>query len=60
MPQVANPEPFGDSVHMTLREDVTPEDVKRYLEEAGIHGAAITEATPGIEDVFLELMKKEG
>lgn len=60
MPQVANPEPFGDSVHMTLREGITPEDVKRYLEEAGIHGAAITEATPGIEDVFLELMKKEG
>lgn len=59
MEQVSSPEPFGDSVHITLREGVTPEDVKLSLEEAGINGATIKEASPGIEDVFLELMKKE-
>ncbi len=59
MPQVAASEPFGDSVHMTLHEGAIPEDVRRMLDEAGIHDAAINEATPGIEDVFLELMKKE-
>jgi ABC-type multidrug transport system ATPase subunit len=59
LPQITNSEPFGDSVHVTLREGVTPDDVRRLLEESGISGAKITEAIPGIEDVFLNLMKKE-
>ena len=59
LPQIDNSEPFGDSVHVTLREGATPQDVARQLEEAGLHGSKITEAVPGIEDVFLELMKKE-
>jgi len=59
MQQVISPEPFGDSVHFTLREGTAPEDVKQSLEAAGINGAIITDAVPGIEDVFLELMKKE-
>ncbi len=59
LPQVTGTEPFGDSVHITLREGTTPEDVLRSLGENGISGAVITAATPGIEDVFLELMKKE-
>ncbi|MDM8002444.1 MAG: ABC transporter ATP-binding protein, partial [Bacteroidota bacterium] len=58
LPQIANSEPFGDSVHVTLSGGTTPEDVRRLLEEAGIQGATISEASPGIEDVFLELMKK--
>ena len=59
LPQVTGTEPFGDSVHITLREGTTPEDVLRSLGENGISGAVINAATPGIEDVFLELMKKE-
>lgn len=59
LPQITNSEPFGDSVHVTLREGATPDDVRRLLEESGISGAKITEAIPGIEDVFLNLMKKE-
>jgi len=58
MQQVANPEPFGDSVHVIIREGTTPEEIKRLLENEGIHDAKIKEVTPGIEDVFLELMKK--
>lgn len=60
IPQVASPEPFGESVHISLRDDSKPEDVIRSLEEAGLQGVTITETVPGIEDVFLELMKKEG
>jgi ABC-type multidrug transport system ATPase subunit len=59
LPQIDNSEPFGDSVHVTLCEGATPQDVARQLEEAGLHGSKISEAVPGIEDVFLELMKKE-
>lgn len=59
LPQVTGTEPFGDSVHITLREGTNPEDVLRSLRENGISGAVITAAIPGIEDVFLELMKKE-
>ena len=52
-------EPFGDSVHITLPEETAPEDILQHLERAGLHSASIAEITPGIEDVFLELMKKE-
>lgn len=58
MQQVANPEPFGDSVHVILREGSATEEIMRHLENEGIHDAKINEVTPGIEDVFLELMKK--
>lgn len=60
MQQVISPEPFGDSVHITLHEGTSPEDVKRSLEEAGLNDVTISEAKPGIEDVFLELMKRYG
>ena len=53
-----SPEPFGDSVHITLPEDTTPEQLTAALELAGLPGATITEIVPGIEDVFLELMKR--
>ncbi len=53
-----NSEPFGDSVHITLPEDTTPEQLTAALELAGLPGATITEIVPGIEDVFLELMKR--
>jgi ABC-type multidrug transport system ATPase subunit len=54
-----SPEPFGDSVHITLPEGTKPEEILRALATAGLPGATIREIVPGIEDVFLELMKKE-
>jgi ABC-2 type transport system ATP-binding protein len=54
-----SPEPFGDSVHIILPEDTTPEQVIADLELAGLRGATIAEIVPGIEDVFLELMKRK-
>lgn len=56
---VSNPEPFGEAVHITLHEGTAPEDLNRKLEDTGIHGATIKETLPGIEDVFLELMRRK-
>ncbi len=58
-PMAGNAEPFGDSVHITLPEGTTPAELTAALTSAGLPGAAIAEIVPGIEDVFLELMKKE-
>jgi ABC-type multidrug transport system ATPase subunit len=54
-----NAEPFGDSVHITLAESTTPEQVIAALEHAGLSSVTIAEIVPGIEDVFLELMKSK-
>ena len=54
-----NAEPFGDSVHITLPEGTTPAELTAALTSTGLPGATITEIVPGIEDVFLELMKRE-
>jgi len=59
MPQATSPEPFGEAVHITLREGTSVEEIKRLLEQAGIEGTAVNEIKPGIEDVFLDLMKKK-
>ncbi|MBE0678423.1 MAG: hypothetical protein IH592_06625, partial [Bacteroidales bacterium] len=54
-----NAEPFGDSVHITLTEGTAPDELTAALTAAGLPGATVTEIVPGIEDVFLELMKRE-
>lgn len=59
MPGALSPEPFGDSVHVTLPEGTKPEHVITALAASGLTGATITEIIPGIEDVFLELMKRK-
>ena len=56
---VGSAEPFGDSVHITLSGGTTPAELTAALTSEGLPGATITEIVPGIEDVFLELMKKE-
>lgn len=58
IPQVVSPEPFGESVHISLRDGADPAGVIKLLEEAGLWGVTIAETVPGIEDVFLELMQK--
>ena len=59
LPRAISSEPFGDSVHITLPEGITPEELISVLATSGLAGAAITEIVPGIEDVFLELMKRK-
>ncbi len=48
--------PFGDSVHVTFSNDSIPDGLQAYLKNLGIDDAELTEASPGIEDRFLELM----
>ncbi len=58
-PETLTAYPFGDSVHVTFRNDVFDDSIYEHLTKAGVIIAEITEAEAGIEDRFLELMKKE-
>ena len=49
--------PFGDSVHVTFREDRLDKPVYEYLSKAGLQDVIIQETRAGIEDRFLELME---
>ena len=57
-PHVLSPEPFGDSMHVTLKPGTDPQSLLNALSAAGLTGATVEEIVPGIEDIFLELMKK--
>ena len=50
--------PFGESVHLTLRDDRLDDSLYKYLNMEGINDPVIEEAVAGIEDRFLELMEK--
>ncbi len=49
--------PFGDSMHVTLKNDSSEKSVLDYLMREGLTDAVIHEADAGIEDRFLELME---
>lgn len=55
-PGVRTAYPFGDSVHVTFRNDDSDPSVSGYLKGLGITDAEICETRAGIEDRFLELM----
>lgn len=55
-PGVLTAYPFGDSVHVTFRNDDSDPSVSGYLKGLGITDAIICETRAGIEDRFLELM----
>ena len=50
--------PFGESVHLTLKDDRLDDSLYKYLNMEGINDPVIEEAVAGIEDRFLELMEK--
>jgi ABC-type multidrug transport system ATPase subunit len=56
-PETLTAYPFGDSVHITFRNDSFDDSIYEHLKKAGIEYATITESEAGIEDRFLELMK---
>lgn len=58
-PSALSSEPFGDSFHVTLTPGTEPRQLVSALSAAGLSGVTAEEIVPGIEDVFLELMKKE-
>lgn len=49
--------PFGDSVHVTFKDDRYDNSVFEFLKRAGIDNVIINETMPGVEDRFLELME---
>jgi ABC-type multidrug transport system ATPase subunit len=51
--------PFGDSVHLTLRDNMPDEKLYSHLSRAGLTDAKIEEAVADIEDRFLELMEEQ-
>ncbi len=50
--------PFGESLHVTFRDDRYDDSLLDFLESKGVSGVTIEETLPGIEDRFLELMQK--
>ena len=51
--------PFGDSVHLTFRENNFDPSLEGYLSSMELGDVSITETKAGIEDSFLELMEKQ-
>ncbi len=50
---------FGQFVHFTgIDDDVEPSELDLYLEKLNHKNVLVEEITPGIEDVFMSLMKK--
>lgn len=56
-PETNTAYPFGDSVHVTFRNDSYHESLKSFLNLEGIENVIIEESKAGIEDRFLELME---
>jgi ABC-type multidrug transport system ATPase subunit len=57
-PDTVTAYPFGDSVHVTFRDDSINPQLSDYLKKHGVSNAEISQTVPGIEDRFLELMNK--
>ncbi len=57
-PETVTVYPFGDSVHVTFRDDEFDDSLNEYLIKEGISNVIIEESQAGIEDRFLELMEK--
>lgn len=49
--------PFGDSVHVTFKNDIVDNTLNAFLIKQGLADAVVQEAEAGIEDRFLELME---
>lgn len=59
-PGAATVYPFGDKAHLTAQhngEDVADE-LRNFLVQRGLKDISIEKATPGIEDIFMDLMKQ--
>ena len=54
---VATAFPFGDSVHITFRDDEYDKSLLNHLRSEGVENITIEETAAGIEDRFLELME---
>lgn len=54
-------QPFGEYVHYTdQRGEAQPDELEKFLKEAGFTGIEVKRVQPDIEDSFMALMKEEG
>jgi ABC-2 type transport system ATP-binding protein len=60
LPQVQNPSIFGTGIHFTLIQSSDLALVNASLTQAGLIEVRIEETIPGLEDVYLALMEKDG
>jgi ABC-type multidrug transport system ATPase subunit len=58
-PETITAYPFGDSVHVTFKNDEPDNSIFEYLNGIGINEVVIHETKAGIEDRFLELMENK-
>ena len=58
-PQAHSVQPFGEFIHYTENgESANLESLRSYLEGKGLNEVEIKQLEPGIEDMFMELMKE--
>jgi ABC-2 type transport system ATP-binding protein len=55
-PETASSFPFGDSMHVTFKNDAYDDKLIDFLKKEGIENIIIEETQAGIEDRFLQLM----
>lgn len=51
--------PFGDTVHLATQEKLRRKELQKFLEEKGHEGIAVQSIEPGIEDCFMNLMRRQ-
>jgi len=56
-PEIITAYPFGDSIHVTLKDADMVANLTGYLLNEGFNDALVEESEAGIEDRFLELMQ---
>ncbi len=59
-PDINSVNAFGDSIHINYLNNKPDMDLNKYLENKGLEKINIKKIEPGIEDVFLNLMEKNG
>lgn len=59
-PETLTAYPFGESVHVTFKNDHFKDSLYEFLAGNGVTNIIIAETEPGIEDRFLDLMEKNG
>ena len=51
--------PFGDTVHLATQEKLRRKELQKFLEAKGHEGIAVQSIEPGIEDCFMNLMRRQ-
>lgn len=48
---------FGDSIHITFKRTLDPQEISAHLQANGVNDSSITPIQAGIEDCFIHLLK---